>query len=260
MGRDAVTTDELILRLEAERVRLGEHAVIATDCDGTLWSGDAGEAMFELALAERALRDEARSALATEARASGVPSDGDANAIAARLVDALRAGRYDEGRAFAMMAWAFAGFSGGELGRFAAGALEAFELVRRRRVEMEHVLCWAKERGVAVYLVSASPHAIIAEAADMLGLEVEGVLAMRPVEDRAGVIGATLASAPTYAEGKVARLAEVLEGRPVLAAFGDSGWDYAMLERAAVPVAVYPAPSLALRIEGLERVCILGGA
>ncbi|MSP26730.1 MAG: haloacid dehalogenase-like hydrolase [Myxococcales bacterium] len=259
VGQRSVTTGELIVRLEAELLKAGDGAVIATDCDGTLWAGDVGEEMFELAFGERLLRDAARSALAVEARSCGLADDGDANELGAALLIAQRAGRYDEGRAFAMMAWAFAGFTVTELAEFARRVLERFELARRQRVEMRAVLDWAEARGVPVHLVSASPHAIIEVAASVLDIAAPSIIAMRPSEEPEGVIAARLLGAPTYEEGKVLRLVEVIGERPLLAAFGDSGWDFAMLKAARVAVAVYPAPGLEARLSDGDGVLILGG-
>jgi phosphoserine phosphatase len=47
-----------------------------------------------------------------------------------------------------------------------------------------------------------------------------------------------------YAAGKIGRLRERIGSRDLYAAFGDSGFDLAMLADALVPVAVRPKPRL----------------
>src|SRR5262245_11414602 len=123
----------IVRRLEkALEGREGE-GVLAFDADGTLWSGDVGIDLFEAALEARALREEARAALAAEATSIGLVARGDANDMARSLYAALEDGRYDEGRAFAMMAWSFAGFLPDELARFAADVLDHGRIEARIR-------------------------------------------------------------------------------------------------------------------------------
>src|SRR5262249_54872417 len=110
-----IAAHEVIARIEAELAAMrtsGDDprtSLLATDADGTLWSGDIGIDLFEALLASHGVRDDAREALAAEARAHGIDDTGDANAIASRLYDAFKAERYPDREAFAMMTWAFAG-------------------------------------------------------------------------------------------------------------------------------------------------------
>src|SRR5689334_13596435 len=63
----------------------GRARVFATDADGTLWSGDIGEDLFQAFLAARTIQPAARDALAVEARDHDIDASGDAQAIAERL-------------------------------------------------------------------------------------------------------------------------------------------------------------------------------
>src|SRR6185437_6530546 len=115
----------LVARLDAA---LAAHpgTLLATDADGTIWEGDVGVELFETLLAAGAVREAAREALEEEARLDGVavPAGGDATAVARALYEAHLAGAYPNDRAFAMMAWAFAGHTRGEVRACADRVLE----------------------------------------------------------------------------------------------------------------------------------------
>src|SRR5262249_50078350 len=84
--------------------------VLATDADGTLWDGDIGIDVFETLLKSGAVRDAAREGLAAEARFAGKDDSGSAPVLLERLYKAYLDDSYAHDRAFAMMAWAFAGY------------------------------------------------------------------------------------------------------------------------------------------------------
>lgn len=262
-----MTYDEPVTRLSAEALcrrfeaslDAGAEGVVASDGDGTLWRGDVGDALFDALVDAGRLRPAAREALATEAREAGLEPAGDANRIATALREAFRGGRIEEARYFALQTWAYAGYRVEELAAECATVLDAFAFERAVRPTMRQVVAWCAARGVPFYLVSASPLAMVLEAARRLELPAESVVAMVPaVED--GVIAPRLAAPPTYGAGKVARLAEVLGGAALLAAFGDNTWDAAMLELAAYPVMVAPKPGLVARLAGFDGVFELEGS
>jgi phosphatidylglycerophosphatase C len=239
------TVGEILARLDAERVKL-PGAGIATDADGTIWDGDVGIDLFEALLAEGGVRDAARGALAEEARAHGVAPDGDANAVAAALYRAYQDERYAPDRAFATMAWVFAGWRRDELSAFCERVLDAGRIEARVRPALRAVLDWARERGVDVYVVSASAREVVVAAAARLGIAAERVAAMTPAVGADGVLLPELAGPIVYGEGKLAALERARPGasKALLAAFGDSAYDAPMLRAARVPVAVTPAPAL----------------
>ncbi|MFT3773375.1 MAG: HAD-IB family phosphatase [Minicystis sp.] len=240
------TAAEIIARLGAELARMPGGALLASDADGTIWDGDVGIDLFEALLAVRGVREVAREALAEEARAIGLSSNGDANALTVALYDAYKAERYAHDRAFAMMAWAFAGWTEDELDAFCQRVLRDGRIESRIRPELVSFFRWAEDHGVAVYVVSASPIAMIRAAAPQLGIGTDRVVAMTPAVGDDGRLLPRIAGPIVYGEGKMAALEQA---RPdarttLLGAFGDSTYDAAMLRAARVPVAVTPAPGL----------------
>jgi phosphoserine phosphatase len=255
-----IDSDALLPKLDAAWRRAGPEAVIATDGDGTLWAGDIGQALFDALLAERGVREAADAMLRREAARFDIdlgdattPSD-----VAGQLLAAYRAGRYAEDRAFAMMAWAFAGWSLSALTAFTREVLDVFGFEAAVREELKPVLSWAREEDVPVWLVSASPQCAVLAAADVLSIPPERTLSMEPAR-RDAVLEAKLAQPATYGPGKMLRLSTATGGQPIVAAFGDSSYDLEMLHAAEIPVAVYPAASLAARLGELTEVWILGG-
>jgi HAD superfamily phosphoserine phosphatase-like hydrolase len=236
-------------------------ATLATDADGTLWDGDVGIDLFESLLAARGARQEADEALRREAEACGVAVPGEgAHAAASALYEAWSAGRYEEDRAFAMMAWAFAGWEQGELGAFVERVLEEKGIDARLRGSMRAILDWARGHDVEIFVVSASPRAIVERGVARLGVPAERVLAMTPaIED--GRLLPALAAPATYGDGKVRALERacpaLAAGEGLLAAFGDSAYDAPMLRAARVPVAVTPSPKLLALADTIPGLILL---
>jgi len=253
-----VSPSELIERLDRALGGCSQRGIIATDGDGTLWRGDIGNELFLAALREGAFRVAAREPLLAEATAHQIAVDAaaDANAIAQRLFEALLAGDYDEERAFGMMAWVFAGWTVGELADHCRRVLDEMRFEEAVLDELRPVLAWARKRDVPVWLVTASPLAIAAEAARRLGIATERVVAMEPA--LAGdVVEPRLARRATYGAGKLARLKEETDA-PLLAAFGDSGYDATMLRAAEIPVAVFPNSQLRALAPQLPGLVVVG--
>lgn len=241
------SASDILRRIEGERAALGEgaeRAALAFDADGTLWDGDIGFDLFDAFLAARGARPEAEAALRREADAFGVAAGGGAHDVASALYAAYAAERYPEDRAFAMMAWAFAGWREDELDAFVDRVLEETNLAGRIRPALVSIVDWARSRGVAVYVVSASPRAAVVRAVARLGIAPEQVVAMTPAI-RDGRLAPELGAPATYGDGKMRALERAFPSPSVLAAFGDSAYDAAMLRAARVPVAVSPSPKLA---------------
>lgn len=221
---------------------------VAMDADGTLWEGDVGYDLFEAFLSANGARPEADEALRREAGEHGIAiSGGGAHAAAVALYDAHRADRYPEDRAFAMMAWAFAGWHEDELAAFVDRVLDARRIEERVHAPLSTLLERARARGVQLFVVSASPRAIVERGVARIGLSGARVLAMTPAIER-GRVAPALALPPTYGDGKVRALErafpEMHGAGALLAAFGDSAYDAPMLRAARVPVAVAPSPKL----------------
>lgn len=264
--------EELLERLERAR-GAGAGLAMAFDADGTLWDGDVGFDLFEAFLAARGARPEAEEALRREAEAFGVaieeagaePGVGGAHAAVRALYDAFCAERYPEHRAFAMMAWAFAGWAEDEVAAFAERVLEERGIEARIRPALRRVLDWASARAIDVVVVSASPRAIVERGVRRLGVPAERVHAMTPVV-RAGRLAPELATPATYGDGKVRALERALPAlaagaalaaSPLLAAFGDSPYDAAMLRVARIPVAVTPSPRLLALADTIPGLTVL---
>ncbi len=253
-----VTAADVIARLaEAHAQTRADTPVLAFDADGTLWSGDVGEDLFHALLDERALRSEAQSALAEEARQFGVPAEGDATALARALYDAYVAGKYPEDRVFAMMAWCSAGFTIDEARAYAQGVVARGKLADRLHRFLEPVLRWAESARVEVWVVSASVHWIVEIGVKELGIPAARVVAMRPGRE-GDRIAPALVGPPVYNEHKPVALFAARPGATLLGAFGDSSYDVPLLRASRVPVAVRPKPGLLARAGEVPALVAIG--
>src|SRR5690606_15540809 len=104
------------------------------------------------------------------------------------------------------------------------------------------LLAFAERNAHPFWLVSASPVAIVRAAARRLGVATDRCVAMQPALE-GGELLPRLALEPTYAEGKVKRLRDRTQAA-LLAAFGDSLYDAALIAEARLGVAVMPKPAL----------------
>jgi phosphatidylglycerophosphatase C len=248
---------EILTRLDVEHDRVG-GGVLATDADGTIWDGDVGVDIFEALLAAEGVREAALPTLLAEAAAYGIPAEGSSPTAAARALYAAFSGElYAHEHAFAMMAWAFAGWHRDEVAAFAARVLDEGKIEARIRPEMQAIFRWAERRSVPIYVVSASPIAIVALGAQRLGVPVAAALAMTPVVDDQGLLLPRLSAPPVYGPGKMLALERAGVTAQILGAFGDSAYDAEMLRCARVPVAVTPSAALVALLPSIERVSVL---
>ncbi len=227
--------------------------VLAFDADGTIWAGDVGyDALFSLLA--RGVRPEAAEALRQEAREAGLAAEGAPRELVLRLCQAYFEGRYDEKRAFSMMAWCFAGHGPAELDELFGHTIEQGDLSQRVAPAVRRALDWAHERSVACVVVSASPERLVARAVEALALRFSRVLGMDVARDARGRWLPFLASEPTWGPGKLAALRGAYPRAVLLGAFGDGGWDAPMLRAARVRVAMgahAPLTRVEPPIEGL---------
>ena len=238
-----ITVNEVILAIDEAREREPGGAV-AFDGDGTLWSGDIGEDFFA-AFLDRGVHDAAREALVREAAAEDVDISGTPREIAQRIHAAYVAGTFPEERVCEIMTWVAAGWSRTELDRFGGELVETLRLGDRLHAETIRIVEHARRVGIDVYLVSASPRAIVEQAARLVGIERTNAMAAREACNAAGIVEAAIERPIPYGPGKVTHLRERLgEARVLYAAFGDNAFDVPMLRESRHPVAVRPKARL----------------
>jgi phosphoserine phosphatase len=229
--------------------------VVATDGDGTLWSGDVGEDLFHAFLEHGRVEAPALEALRQEARDHDLSDAGSGPEIARRVFVAYREGAFPEERVCEVMTWCFAGWAQSEVQAFARDVVDGGRLATRIHGEVLRVLERLRVAGIPVVLVSASPFEVVVEAAAHLGFADQDIVAARARIDGKRRLLAEVERPIPYADGKVARLRErVGPSRTIYAAFGDNAFDIALLAAARVGVAVRPKPLLRERAKEVEGI------
>jgi len=191
------------------------------DCDGTLWSGDAGEGFFDWELKRGVL-----------------PSDV-ADWVRARYAD-YKLGKVSEDDMCGEMVTIHKGLRESEVLRLAGEFFDAnftqriFSEMRQLITELENIAC-------DVWVVSSTNEWVIREAMRHFDIPPDKILAAA-VEIENGIVTDRLRRVPSGI-GKPKAILEVI-GRPPDAAFGNSRWDLQMLEIARYAVAVNPNPDL----------------
>ena len=195
--------------------------VAAFDCDGTLWSGDAGEAFFDWGIK------------------NGVVNEEIGRRMRARYAE-YRAGRVSEEDMCGEMVTMHKGIPEAALVQTAADFMERIfsgqvfpemlELIRRLR-----------DQDCEVWAVSASNEWVIRAGMKQFGVGEDRILAST-VELADGVVTDRLVRVPSGA-GKTRALREVTK-KEIDAAFGNSRFDTEMLAMAKHPYAVNPNADL----------------
>jgi phosphoserine phosphatase len=191
------------------------------DCDGTLWSGDAGEGFFDWELRR------------------GVVSDDIVRWARARYAD-YRAGKVSEDDMCGEMVTMHKGLQESEILRLSKEYFEE-NFVPRIFSEMRRLITELQNSGCDVWAVSSTNEWTIREAMKHFGIPAEKILAAS-VEIENGIITDRLIRVPSGI-GKPQAILEII-GRPPDAAFGNSRWDVEMLRIARYAVAVNPNPDL----------------
>ena len=196
-------------------------SVAAFDCDGTLWSGDAGEGFFAWSIQK------------------GIVSDDVAAWARARYAD-YKAGLVDEDVMCGEMCTMYHGLREDVL---QSATDEFYEISIAPGVfpEMRELVQRLRSAGTDVWAVSSSNHWIIRSAMRSFGLAPDRILAAEAVVKN-GVILEDLVRVPS-GPGKPEALREVLTVPPDCT-FGNSIWDREMLEMAKHPFAINPTPRL----------------
>lgn len=191
------------------------------DCDGTIWSGDAGTGFMEWSLEQ------------------GLVSRSTADWIDNRH-RAYRAGNVDEVTICGEMVQIYSGLREQELQSAAARYFEEF--VRQRYFpEVLSVLAKLQQSGVQIWAVSSTNRWVIEEGVRELGIPRERVLAAA-VGVKDGIITSDIVDIPT-GSGKAVSLRRHGIANPDVA-FGNSIHDLAMLELAQRAFPVNPSPAL----------------
>jgi phosphoserine phosphatase len=211
--------------VESVLARAPRRAVL--DCDGTLWSGDAGQDFFYWSIERKIVPDEiARRALP-------------------RYAD-YKAGKVGEEEMCGEMVTLYQGLSDAGM-RQAAEAFFCEQVEARIFPEMRELAERLAGAGCELWAVSSTNQWVIEAGAARFGLPAERVLAAAVAIEN-GLATGRLVRVPTD-QGKARVVRERIAG-PVDAAFGNSIHDAAMLSLARHAFAVNPNPDLVKLAQG----------
>jgi HAD superfamily phosphoserine phosphatase-like hydrolase len=203
--------------------------VAAFDCDGTLWSGDAGERFFDWELKQ--------NDMIAELRAHGVT----AQALRERYASYKR-GVVDESTMCGEMVTMHHGIAEAKLMAAAVDFFDEF-FVGLIFPEMRELVRRLNEDGCEVWVVSSSNEWVIRAGMRHFGVPENRILAAK-VEVDAGIATDRLLRVPS-GPGKPEALREVVR-KKIDAAFGNARWDTEMLAMARRAFAVNPNPDFAV--------------
>ena len=198
-----------------------EPRVAAFDCDGTLWSGDAGERFFDWEIKQ------------------GVVSSDVAQAMLTRYAE-YKAGKVAEDDMCGEMVTMHRGITEAVMMKAAADFME-HKFPGHIFPEMRELVGRLREKGCDVWAVSSSNEWVIRTGMKAFGIGEDRILATR-VEVANGVITDRLVRIPS-GPGKPKALREVVK-KEIDAAFGNSRWDADMLAIARHRFAVNPNADL----------------
>lgn len=211
---------ESVLRLEPR--------VAAFDCDGTLWSGDAGETFFSWEMR------------------NGLVSADVAESVRARYAE-YKAGKVSEEAMCGEMVTMHKGLSEEAMMKAATDFMgSAFP--GRIFPEMLELIRSLRDAGCEIWAVSSSNEWIIRAGLKQFGIADDRILAAK-VQLNNGIVTDRLVRVPSGA-GKPQALREVVK-KDIDAAFGNSRWDADMLAMAKHGFAVNPNRDL--EATALER-------
>lgn len=196
--------------------------IAAFDCDGTLWSGDAGEGFFDWEIRTGVVSPKIGQAMRrryAEYKQGRVSEDDMCGEMVTMHKEMSEAAVMDAATEF--MARAFNGRVFDEM----------LDLVERLR-----------ERGCDIWAVSSSNEWVIRAGMKQFGIPEARILAAK-VEVESGIVTDRLIRMPS-GPGKPRALGEVLGREPLGAAFGNSRWDTEMLAMAERAFAINPNPDL----------------
>jgi phosphoserine phosphatase len=207
---------------EFERLVLDSNPKVAVfDCDGTLWSGDAGYGFMLWSLEQGLVSRSSSDWIDTRHRA-------------------YRAGNVSEEAICGEMVQLYAGLRDQEL---RAAAAQYFNQLVRPNIfpEMVKLVADLCNAGVDLWAVSSTNRWVIAEGVRDFGIPEAHIVAAE-VKVANGIITGELVDVPT-GPAKATALRRIGLSQPD-AVFGNSLHDLAMLEMARCPFPVNPSPAL----------------
>lgn len=196
--------------------------VAAFDCDGTLWSGDAGERFFDWELKQGKIVAECLESPMRERYA------------------AYRRGEVDETTMCGEMVTMHHGIEEPHIMDAAARFFEQY-FVAQIFPEMRELVRRLQRNGCEIWAVSSSNEWVIRAGMKYFDVPESRILAAK-VELQGGTITDRLIRVPS-GTGKPNALREIAN-KDIDAAFGNSRWDTEMLAMAKHAVAVNPNPDL----------------
>lgn len=198
-----------------------EPKVAAFDCDGTLWSGDAGEGFFSWELEQGLVSDEIRRWARpryAEYQAGNVPEE----VMCGEMVTMHRGLRE-------------------EIVQQAADTWFPQAIARNIFPEMRELVRRLHQAGCEVWAVSSSNLWVIRAGMRYFEIPEDRILAAETAVEN-GIILGRLLRMPS-GPGKPEAIRQAISGAPDCA-FGNSIWDREMLEMSPHPFAINPNPNL----------------
>lgn len=207
---------------ELEEKVLALHAKVAVfDCDGTLWSGDAGYGFMLWTMERGLVSRETSDWIDTRHRA-------------------YRNGTVSELAICGEMTQMYAGLREQEIRSAAVRYVNEF-VAPRVFAELGALIAKLKKRNVDLWAVSSTNKWVIAAGVERLGIPESRILAAE-VKVQNGILQNEIIDVPTD-QGKAASLKRVGLSAPD-AVFGNSIHDLAMLEMAKNAFPINPSPAL----------------
>jgi phosphoserine phosphatase len=196
--------------------------IAAFDCDGTLWSGDAGEGFINW-----------------EIRTGVVPPE-IGRAMRVRYAE-YKLGRVGEEEMCEEMVTMHKGMSDAAVMQ-AAEEFMADAFQGKIFEEMLELVDRLRGQSCDIWAVSSSNEWVIRAGMKHFGIAENRILATK-TELESGIVTDHLVRIPS-GPGKPSVLREVLGGQPLDVAFGNSRWDTEMLAMTKHPFAINPNPDL----------------
>jgi phosphatidylglycerophosphatase C len=220
------------LAQQGHRLRPGQPLLAAFDADGTLWTPDVAEILWDRLIAEKALHRRGMAPIARALRACGVEPSRDPYSDYPTLMSLFRAGRCTEHIMVRVMLEGLAGLREEDVYVHALKAITACgEISDSVAGEASRLMDHLRRIGFQIVVVSGSPRWAVEVAVQPLGVSTSEVLAGQvAVVD--GVLSDGVIEPLPYGQGKIQAILRRY-GRVPLVAAGNGLGDLAMLEGAS---------------------------